>query len=98
MNKTIFLSIIIGLSLLVMLFYRSTLDLEGFYRSGTMEAYPLNEQQKSWLENDNNYEMRIGVPDDTAPLFLWNEKGEPEGFLKDYVDFIADSYKIRTEY
>ena len=96
MNKTVLLSVMIALSLLVMLFYRSTLDLDGFYKGEKIETYPLNEQQREWIEAKEK--IRIGVPDDTAPLLLWNEEGLPQGFLKDYVDHITDSYEIRTEF
>ncbi|MDD2484226.1 MAG: ATP-binding protein [Eubacteriales bacterium] len=96
MNKTVLLSVMIALSLLVMLFYRSTLNLDGFYKGEKIETYPLNEQQREWIEAKEK--IRIGVPDDAAPLLLWNEEGLPQGFLKDYVDHITDSYEIRTEF
>lgn len=42
-----------------MLFYRSTLDLDGFYKGEKIETYPLNEQQREWIEAKEK--IRIGV-------------------------------------
>ena len=96
MNRNILLIIVIGILILSMVAYKGIGNHEGLEFNDEIKLYPLNKEQSFWLEQKEK--LIIGVTDDSAPLIIWDDYGNPKGLLKDYMDIIGNGYHFNIQY
>ncbi|HWQ77250.1 MAG TPA: ATP-binding protein [Anaerovoracaceae bacterium] len=96
MNRNIVLVFIIGILILSMGIYHYLTSNPSIEWGLEEEVYPLNSMQQKWLEEKKM--LVIGVTDDSAPFLTFDESGNPQGLLKDYMDRIGEAYRIKLTY
>jgi len=96
MNRNIIFASLIGISILIMGLYNFLNSDGSMVWNREVELDALNTVQKEWLKQKKT--LVIGVTDDSAPLLYFDDSGNPQGLIKDYMERIGDGYGIQLQY
>ena len=96
MNRYIIFAILVGVSILIMGLYNFLSSDGAMVWNREEELDALNTVQKEWLKEKKT--LVIGVTDASVPLLYFDDSGNPQGLLKDYMERIEEGYGIRLQY